>query len=67
MFTYTTDGIVVENFDLYNILFLIQFVLFYFYSIYSCNVVILLMLCILFNFISIFLFNYTLMLWVIML
>ena len=52
MFTYTTDGIVVENFVLYNILCVIQFVLFYYCSIYSCDVVIFLMLGILFYFIS---------------
>ena len=46
MFAYTTDGIVVENFIHYNILCVIQFVLFYFN--YSCDVVILLMLCIIF-------------------
>ena len=67
MFTYTTDGIVVENFVPYNILSVIQFVLFSFYFVYSCDVVILLMLCILFYFISFFLFSYTLMYWVIML
>ena len=66
MFTYTTDGIVVENFVLYNILCVIQFKLFYFILIYSCGVVVLLMLYIifLFHFISLCLLNYTLMLWV---
>ena len=44
MFTYTTGGIVVENFILYNNMCVIQFVSYY--SIYSCDVVILLMLCI---------------------
>ena len=69
IFTYTTDGIVVENCLLYNIMCVIQFVLFYFYFIHSCGLVMLLMLCIIcisFYSISFCLFNYTLMLWVIM-
>ena len=36
MFTYTTDGSVVENFLLYNIMCFIQFVLFLFYSFLWC-------------------------------
>ena len=49
MFTYTTDGIVVENILLYNIMCVIDFVLFYFFHfIHSCGVVMLLMLCFIF-------------------
>ena len=50
MFIHTMDGIVVENFLLYNIMCVIQIVLlyFYFYPVHSCGVVTLLMLCFIF-------------------
>ena len=68
MFTYTTDGIVVENFILYNIMYEIQFALFCF--ILFIVMMLLYSWCymyyILFHFISLCLLNYTLMLWVIM-
>ena len=49
MFASTTDGIVVENFILCNILYILQFILFCFINSYS--IVILLMLCIKFYFV----------------